>query len=478
MIGLARIAAPIACVGLAVLLDGADADRTGSPASATPALGTALLVASLRPPSASRARGRSHRADRARLGAQPGSSAASRGSSRTSRSRRSRSASTTSTTSCSCRSTSSRPAAAFNLLRELLAGDDRSREFGRATKPLALYLLWIGVSMTWTHDIRTGAIDLLAVLHPALDHRALGRAASVESAPREAPVRGARRDGARLRGRRLLPVRDAADLREPQAQRRQLVRGASSASTPSSTTRRSTGASSSSRSCRQRCSSCAPSRCGPASPRSRSRSWRGSDCSSRSRSRASPRSSSPSLCLCAFVWRWKALVVLVVAVVLLVGGAVAAPGPLHSLRHHGVKEINSLTSGRGSLIYNGLRHREAASRQRRRPRRFLAGVLEAHAPARTSERLAQHARHRRGGGRSDRPRALPMARDRVRPVGVPADRPNARRRASGSRRGSCSSRSSPTRTRTPTSSRIRRRGSSSASSLLRPRARRSAMIEP
>ena len=28
---------------------------------------------------------------------------------------------------------------------------------------------------------------------------------------------------------------------------------------------------------------------------------------------------------------------------------------MSSLRHHGVKEINSLTSGRGSLIYNGLR---------------------------------------------------------------------------------------------------------------------------
>jgi O-antigen ligase len=62
-----------------------------------------------------------------------------------------------------------------------------------------------------------------------------------------------------------------------------------------------------------------------------------------------------TICLCAVVWRWKAVAVLVVVVLLLVGGAVAAPGPLHSLRHHGVKEINALTSGRGSLIYNGLR---------------------------------------------------------------------------------------------------------------------------
>ena len=40
---------------------------------------------------------------------------------------------------------------------------------------------------------------------------------------------------------------------------------------------------------------------------------------------------------------------------MLVGGAVAAPNLLHSLRTHGVSEINALTSGRGSLIYNGLR---------------------------------------------------------------------------------------------------------------------------
>jgi O-antigen ligase len=60
-------------------------------------------------------------------------------------------------------------------------------------------------------------------------------------------------------------------------------------------------------------------------------------------------------CLCVFVWRWKAAVVLGVAVVLLIAGVLAAPQRLHTLRHHSVKEINSLTSGRGSLIYQGLR---------------------------------------------------------------------------------------------------------------------------
>jgi O-antigen ligase len=60
-------------------------------------------------------------------------------------------------------------------------------------------------------------------------------------------------------------------------------------------------------------------------------------------------------CLCAVVWRWKAIAVLVVTVLILVAGAVSAPKLMHSIRHHGVKEINALTSGRGSLIYDGLR---------------------------------------------------------------------------------------------------------------------------
>ena len=56
--------------------------------------------------------------------------------------------------------------AAFALLRELIARDPRSREFGRATKPLAFYLLWTGISVIWTSDIRTAAIDMLAFYIP------------------------------------------------------------------------------------------------------------------------------------------------------------------------------------------------------------------------------------------------------------------------------------------------------------------------
>jgi hypothetical protein len=56
--------------------------------------------------------------------------------------------------------------AGLNLLRELVRGDERSREFGRATKPLALYLLWVGLSTLWTLDIKNGAIDVVAFYLP------------------------------------------------------------------------------------------------------------------------------------------------------------------------------------------------------------------------------------------------------------------------------------------------------------------------
>jgi O-antigen ligase len=56
--------------------------------------------------------------------------------------------------------------AAALLLWELVDGDDRARELGIASWPLALYLLWIGVSITWSGDIHTAAIDMLAFYIP------------------------------------------------------------------------------------------------------------------------------------------------------------------------------------------------------------------------------------------------------------------------------------------------------------------------
>src|SRR5581483_3531528 len=56
--------------------------------------------------------------------------------------------------------------AAGLLLWQLVEGDGRSRELGVASWPLALYLGWIGLSIEWSVDVHTAAIDLLAFYIP------------------------------------------------------------------------------------------------------------------------------------------------------------------------------------------------------------------------------------------------------------------------------------------------------------------------
>lgn len=56
--------------------------------------------------------------------------------------------------------------AAGLLLWELVDGDERTREFGIASWPLALYLVWIGFSVEWSVDVHTAAIDMLAFYVP------------------------------------------------------------------------------------------------------------------------------------------------------------------------------------------------------------------------------------------------------------------------------------------------------------------------
>jgi O-antigen ligase len=56
--------------------------------------------------------------------------------------------------------------AAGLLLWQLVEGDERTREFGIASWPLALYLGWIGISLEWSVDLHTGALDLLAFYIP------------------------------------------------------------------------------------------------------------------------------------------------------------------------------------------------------------------------------------------------------------------------------------------------------------------------
>jgi O-antigen ligase/polysaccharide polymerase Wzy-like membrane protein len=56
--------------------------------------------------------------------------------------------------------------AAGLLLWQLVEGDDRTRELGIAAWPLALYLVWIGLSVEWTVDVHAAAIDMLAFYVP------------------------------------------------------------------------------------------------------------------------------------------------------------------------------------------------------------------------------------------------------------------------------------------------------------------------
>jgi putative inorganic carbon (HCO3(-)) transporter len=57
-------------------------------------------------------------------------------------------------------------AAALALAWDLFRGDGRSRELGPLSWPLALFVLWSGISLLWTDDLREGGIALLAFYLP------------------------------------------------------------------------------------------------------------------------------------------------------------------------------------------------------------------------------------------------------------------------------------------------------------------------
>jgi O-antigen ligase len=56
--------------------------------------------------------------------------------------------------------------AALLLLWQLVDGDERTRELGIVSWPLALYLVWIGLSVGWSVDVHAAALDLLAFYVP------------------------------------------------------------------------------------------------------------------------------------------------------------------------------------------------------------------------------------------------------------------------------------------------------------------------
>lgn len=56
--------------------------------------------------------------------------------------------------------------AAALLLWQLVDGDERARELGVFAWPLGLYVAWVGLSLGWAKDLHTGAIDVLAFYVP------------------------------------------------------------------------------------------------------------------------------------------------------------------------------------------------------------------------------------------------------------------------------------------------------------------------
>jgi len=56
--------------------------------------------------------------------------------------------------------------AAIVLAWELLRGDGRSRELGLASWPLGAFVAWTGMSLAWSKDVHEGAIEVLAFYVP------------------------------------------------------------------------------------------------------------------------------------------------------------------------------------------------------------------------------------------------------------------------------------------------------------------------
>ncbi len=57
-------------------------------------------------------------------------------------------------------------ATALAFAWQLVKGDDRARELGPLTLPLSAFVLWSGLSLAWSQDLRQGAIELLAFYLP------------------------------------------------------------------------------------------------------------------------------------------------------------------------------------------------------------------------------------------------------------------------------------------------------------------------
>lgn len=244
--------------------------------------------------------------------------------------------------------------AAFNLLREFLEGDDRAREFRLATQPLALYLAWVGLSLGWTVDVHNGAIELLAFYIPFTI-----LALAIARLPWE-------RSRLRILYFELVAMALVfAGIGFYQYETRHLFENPKLLNTNSYSSIFRVNSVFWDPSIYGRFLVVALVPTAVLIVRGKSVrhaiaalvfaavAWLGLLISFSQSSFAALFVA--VLCLSAVVWRWRSLVVVAAVLVLLAGAVVAEPKLTHALRHHGVREFNTLTSGRGSLIYNGIR---------------------------------------------------------------------------------------------------------------------------
>jgi putative inorganic carbon (HCO3(-)) transporter len=248
--------------------------------------------------------------------------------------------------------------AAGLLLWELVDGDERARELGIAAWPLALFLVWIGISIGWSVNVHTAAIDLLAFYVPfTILALSIARLRSEPSRLRilygllvamalvfvavgfyQYQTRNIFQNPKLLVSNTYASVfRVNSIFFDPSIYGRFLViaiipavvlivRGRSL-------------------------------RVSLAAMAFVVVTWLGLLISFSQSSFAALLVA--VLLLTAVVWRWRSLYALALAVVVLAGIAATQPKLLHALRHHTVSGLNSATSGRASLVAVGIRIAEA-----------------------------------------------------------------------------------------------------------------------
>ena len=311
--------------------------------------------------------------------------------------------------------------AAGLLLWQLVEGDDRTRELGIVSWPLALYLLWIGFSVGWSVDVHSAAIDLLAFYVPftilaVSIARLPWRASRVRILYGELvamalvfAVVGFYQyetktifQNAKLHQSNIYQAlfRVNSVFFDPSIYGRFLVVALIATAVLIVRSRMSL-------------------RAGLAALAFIAVAWLGLLISFSQSSFAALLVA--VFALTAIVWRWKSLYALAAVLVVAAGIAVAQPHLMRALRHHTTSGLNHATSGRATLIAVGIKIAEA------NPSHGVGlGGFEHAYSKRThkkaeAERVAQHAGDRRRGGGRSRPPHLHLARRGAAARRVPAD---------------------------------------------------------